>query len=128
MQVMLVIPGRLPGLNEYVAAERSSSGKHLAARMKRDVETAIQWCIWAQLKGVRFERPVRMEYRWVEENRKRDKDNIAFAKKFVQDSLVAAGVLPNDGWRWIVSFSDSFTVDREHPRVEVLITEVEDEV
>lgn len=128
MQAILVIPGRLPALNDYVKVERSRAGRHLAAQLKRETETMIQWCIKAQLRGVQFKNAVHIDYRWVEENRKRDKDNIAFAKKFIQDSLVSSGVLQNDGWRWIDSFSDDFAVDKKNPRVEVLITEVEDEV
>lgn len=118
----LVIQGRLPGLNEYITAERRH--RQQAAALKRQAEQAIGWEIRAQLKGKRFERPVVMRYRWVEPNRKRDKDNIAFAKKFIQDALVQCGTLKNDGWREIVSFSDAFDVDAKHPRVEVEIEEV----
>ena len=50
-----------------------------------------------------------------------DKDNIAFAKKFIQDSLVHAGVLANDGWNQIEGFTDDFAVDPKNPRVEVTI-------
>ena len=41
----------------------------------------------------------------------RDRDNIAFAKKFINDALVACGVLPNDGWRNIHTMFDMFDVD-----------------
>ena len=75
----LILP-RLPGLNEYISAERSN--KHAAAGMKRQCEREIRLCIRAQWKGkVRFRRPVAMRYLWVEKNKRRDKDNIAFAKK-----------------------------------------------
>ena len=66
-----------------------------------------------------------IHYTWVEPNRRRDKDNIAFAKKFVQDSLVRMGVLENDGWKQIEYFTDSFAVDPENPRVEVIIEDYE---
>ena len=56
---------------------------------------------------------------------RRDKDNIAFAKKFIQDSLVHAGVLQNDGWKHIEHFTDDFAVDPKNPRVEVVIEEFE---
>ena len=51
------------------------------------------------------------------------KDNIAFAKKFIQDSLVKEKVIQNDGWKEIDSWSDEFSVDAQHPRVEVDIEE-----
>jgi len=39
----------------------------------------------------------------------------------VQDALVKAGVLANDGWQEIVSFADRFGIDKENPRVEIVI-------
>ena len=52
------------------------------------------------------------------------KDNIAFAKKFIQDALVKSRVLKNDGWNDIDGFSDDFRVDKKRPRVEVRIEEI----
>lgn len=123
MEKKLVIPGKLPGLNEYTTAERTHRQK--AARIKSQVQEDISWCIKRQLKKTKFDKPVHMAYTWIEPNRYRDKDNIAFAKKFIQDALVRNGVLKNDGWKEIDGFSDSFEVDRENPRVEV---EISDEV
>lgn len=115
------IPGRLPGLNDYIKAERGN--KYVAARIKRETEDRIQWAIRAKLKGVRFHTPVRMRYHWYEPNTRRDKDNIAFARKFIQDALVVAGVLQGDGWKHIDGFTDRFFVDANIPRVEVTITD-----
>ena len=120
----LIIPGTLPGLNEYTVASRTN--RYAAAQMKKKIQQLIEHCIMQQLRGVRFEKPVRIAFTWCEPNRKRDKDNIAFAKKFIFDALVESGVIPNDGWKNIDSFSDSFTVDAQHPRVEVEIKEVEE--
>ena len=88
----LTIPGLLPGLNEYVDAERGAKGKYKAAAMKKQAENVIGYMIKTQLRGVRFTRPVVIHYTWIEPNRRRDKDNIAFAKKFIQDSLVHAKI------------------------------------
>ena len=88
----LTIPGLLPGLNEYIDAERSYKGKYKAASMKRQAQNVIGYMIRTQLRGVRFTRPVVIRYLWVEPSRRRDKDNIAFAKKFIQDALVETGV------------------------------------
>ena len=86
----------------------------------------MRYFIMQQLRGVRFEKPVRIAFTWYEPNKKRDKDNIAFAKKFIFDALVENNVIPNDGWKNIDSFSDSFKVDAQNPRVEVEIMEVEE--
>lgn len=119
MQNKIIIPGTLPGLNDYIDAERSN--KYQAAKLKRQTEEMIVMCIWEQMPGVEISEPVHIEYHWYEPNRRRDKDNIAFAKKFIQDALVKAGVLGNDGWQEIVSFEDKFGVDKENPRVEIVI-------
>lgn len=119
----LTIPGVLPGLNEYIDAERGHKGKYKAAAMKKQAQNVIGFMIKTQLRGVQFTGPVVIHYLWIEPSRRRDKDNIAFAKKFVQDSLVEAGVLKNDGWKEIEHFTDDFAVDQKNPRVEITIEE-----
>ena len=125
MTYRLIVPGPLPGLNEYIEAERRN--KYAAANMKRRTESANISAAKEQLRGVRLTRPVVMRYTWVERNRRRDRDNVAFARKFVQDALVRCGVLRGDGWKEIAGFTDAFAVDRERPRVEVTLREVEEE-
>ena len=125
MKYKLTIPGLLPGLNEYIDAERSHKGKYTAASMKRPAQNVIGYMIRTQLRGVRFTRPVVIRYLWIEPSRRRDKDNIAFAKKFIQDALVETGVLRNDGWSEIEGFTDNFALDPKNPRVEVTIEEME---
>jgi Holliday junction resolvase RusA-like endonuclease len=72
--------------------------------------------------------PVRMRYKWYEKDRRRDKDNISgYGRKVIQDGLVKAGVLLDDGWKDIDSFSDEFAVDKQRPRVEIEIEESEGE-
>lgn len=56
----------------------------------------------------------------------RDLDNISsFGRKVIQDALVNAAILKGDGWKYVVGFSDRFEVDKENPRIEVLIREAE---
>jgi Holliday junction resolvase RusA-like endonuclease len=123
MTVTITIDGTLPGANEYINAERSN--RYLAATMKRETQELIAAIARMETHGIVFEKPVKIAYRWVEPNRKRDLDNIAFARKFVQDALVSAGILTGDGWAQIVGFADEFAVDKEWPRVEITIEEVE---
>lgn len=124
-KVKLVIHEMLPDLNDYIGALNASP--YAGARMKKRVQEGIEWEALAQIK-IKFDgkRPVYMSYLWVERNTRRDKDNIAFAKKFIQDALVETGILKNDGWRQVCGFEDHFTVDSKHPRVEVIIEEVKE--
>lgn len=123
MEYVLVIPGKLHNLNDYIYAERSN--RYVGSQMKKaDQELIIQY-VKQQLKGIKIEKPVFMEYTWYEINKQRDKDNISsYGRKIIQDGLVKSGVLQGDGWGDIDGFSDTFEVDKENPRVEVRIIEV----
>jgi Holliday junction resolvase RusA-like endonuclease len=118
----LVIPGALPGLNEYSTLERRN--RYQAATMKKQAEAIVIAEAKRQLRGVKLTGPVDIDCYWFERNRRRDKDNIAFAKKFIFDGLVNSGVLRDDGWDEINDIRDKFAVDPKRPRVEVVIREV----
>lgn len=116
-----VIGGRLPGLNEYISAERTS--RYQGASLKRQAELLVRHAA-RSLGKWSPNGPVFMVYRWFEPDRRRDKDNISsFGRKVIQDALVHGGWLPNDGWKTIDGFRDFFFVDQKHPRVEVEIWE-----
>lgn len=124
MEYLLTIPGTLNNLNDYITAERTN--RHKGAKMKADNGNIVAVAIRQCFRGVRIEKPVFMEYLWIEPNKRRDKDNISsFGRKVIQDALVSAGVLKDDGWKYVVGFSDRFDVDKNNPRIEVLIREVE---
>lgn len=120
----LTIPGVLPGLNEYTEANRRN--KYAAAKMKNQCEHLIMLMIKSQLRGVKLNGPVQVRFTWFEPNRCRDKDNIAFAKKFIFDAMVKTKLIPGDGWKYIEGFEDKFSVDKKKPRVEVEIEEIGD--
>lgn len=125
MEYHFMVKGTLPGLNDYLKAERSFSKGHSCGNdMKQKYQMVISSAIRTQLKRLAIKSPVKIEYRFYEPNRKRDLDNIAgVAHKFIQDALVKCGVLENDGWQNITGFSDLFFVDRENPRIVITIKE-----
>lgn len=117
--IKLIIPGTLPNLNDYITAERRH--RQEAAAMKRQAEQVVLVAA-RRLRRVRLSGPVVMRYAWYEPNKRRDKDNVSsFGRKVIQDALVRAGILHNDGWADIDGFSDDFYVDKANPRVEVEI-------
>lgn len=120
MEAGLIIPGRFPSLNDYIAAERKN--RHIAAKMKRE-ETKRVADIAANSDMPTFQKPVHVYFTWVEPNRRRDIDNIAFAHKFILDGLVDAGVLKGDSQKYVTGFVDLFRVDKDNPHVSVLITD-----
>ena len=114
------IQGRLTTANEFIAA--CNTNRNIGGRLKREEETRI--CYYAlKLRG-KLLKKVRITFEWHEKDKKRDLDNIAFAKKFILDGLQKISVLENDGWKQIAGFEDKFFIDAKNPRVEVIIEEV----
>lgn len=90
------IPFRLPGLNEYIDACRGN--KYGGAKMKKDIENRIfPYFIGLDV----FTGPIKIGYTWHEKTKRRDIDNVAFAKKFIQDSLVTLGKIKGDSPRYV---------------------------
>lgn len=111
---------KLPSLNEYVNVCRTN--KFEASSYKQRLETAIGLFIWDLPK---FEKPVTIRFRWIEGNKRRDYDNVAFAKKFILDALVKAGKLKDDNRKCVRGFADTFEYGPE-TKVIIYITEVVD--
>ena len=123
MTYEIQIPGKLPGLNDYISACRTRP--QAGAAMKRKAERDVSVFINRTFRGERVRCPVVIEYTWYEPNEKRDLDNIAaFGMKVIQDALVKCGVLKNDGWKYIIGFENRFRVDRKDPHITVIIKEV----
>jgi len=116
----MFIKDTMPGLNDYSDAERKH--RQVAATMKRTQTERVAWVAKTQLTP--FNGPIALNFTYKEKNRKRDKDNIAFAKKFILDGLVMAGIIPNDTWAWIDSWTESFVVDAADPGITVTIYQV----
>lgn len=118
----IVIPHVFHSLNEYIDANRGAkSGRYSGNNMKQEDQAIIR----AYLPRIRIKRPVYIQYTYYERNKRRDMDNISgYFHKVFQDALVAAGIIPDDGWQWIRGFSDDFKVDAKWARVEVIIAEV----
>ena len=66
------------------------------------------------MKSTKIDSPVKINFTWVEENKKRDLDNICFAKKFILDALVKANVLQDDKQNYVVGFTDTFRYGSEN--------------
>lgn len=120
----LIIPGRLPGLNEYTEATRSN--RHQGAKLKGQCQELIKWYIRAQLHGKTIDKPVFLLFTFYEIDKRRDHDNVSsFARKIIQDALVECGTLQDDGWDYVTGYLDKFAVDRKNPRIVVQFIEQE---
>lgn len=81
-----------------------------SAKYKKSIEDEIGLFIKSLPK---FENPVRIHFHWIEENRRRDLDNICYAKKFILDALVKFGKLKDDNSKCVTAFTDSFGYGKE---------------
>lgn len=115
-----VINGRMPGLNEYINKERSN--RYMGSKMKKEWNEVTEYAIRQQLKRVQIIGQVRLHYIFYEMNNRRDLDNVAgFAHKIIQDALVRTNVIKDDSPKYVVGFTDKFAIDRENPRILVMI-------
>ena len=78
--------------------------------MKKNVEKDIDWYINLLPQ---YQNPIKIHFHWVEENKKRDLDNVCFAKKFILDSMVKAGKLKDDNRNYVKGFADTFEYGKE---------------
>lgn len=116
------ISGVMTALNEYINVERTPRrGATMAAKIKRYETQRVQYSAHDVAPVKKY--PVRIKMTWFCPDGRHDPDNIAFAKKFILDGLVHAGILVNDGWKQVRGFSDEFEIDADNPGVQVEIIE-----
>ena len=120
--IHLTIPGELTDLNTYINAERRN--RHIAAKIKK--EETYRVAMEARAVPIyavpECQYPVRVEFTWYTKNLRKDVDNVTFAKKFILDGLVEAGILEDDNRKHVALATDiGIRVDKENPRVEISI-------
>lgn len=119
----IVIQGELMDLNNFIDKQRANRFGGANAKKKETDKCAI-YIKRAMNQGLRVDKlPVHLNISWYMKNKRKDKDNIAFAKKFILDGMIQARLIRNDGWKEISGFTDEFHVDKNNPRVEVTIYE-----
>jgi Holliday junction resolvase RusA-like endonuclease len=111
---------KLPSLNDYIRICRGN--KFAAAKYKKNLETQIGMYI---LKMPKFTKPIKIHFTWIEGTKRRDYDNICFAKKFILDAMQKYGKLENDNRKYVYAFTDSFEYGKE-TKVILEIEEKED--
>ncbi len=116
------IQDSLCDLNRYVNACRANY--HAGNAIKRTETSRVYWEAKKQKLKPITQYPVRIVYRWYSKNERMDIDNVAFAKKFINDGLVEAKVLENDSRKFVLAFEDHFFIDKKNPRIEIEINPI----
>ena len=122
-KIKFVIKGKLDGLNEYIRACRANRYKG-AEMVKKNERLIMAYILQAVNFGEVYEvknYPIKLNINWYEQDNRRDIDNITFATKFIQDSLVRTGILEDDSRKYINQVNHSVFTDKENPRIEVEI-------
>lgn len=120
-RVICEINMKLPSFNDYEKVCRKN--RHESAKYKKDLEQEIGEFIQNMPE---FQNPVKIHFHWIEGNKKRDLDNICFAKKFILDAMVKCGKLKDDNRKHVMGFTDSFDYGDE-TRVVLYIEEVKND-
>ena len=122
-EIKFVIKGKLDGLNEYIRACRANRYKG-AEMVKKNERLVMAYILQAVNFGEVYEvknYPIKLNINWYEQDNRRDIDNITFATKFIQDSLVRTGILEDDSRKYINQVNHTVFTDKENPRIEVEI-------
>ena len=122
--LIITIPGELTDLNSYIKA---TNGNRLAGNKVKQADTNLIMYRFLEAKaaGLRIQTPIKIHFKWFCKNKRKDPDNVAFAKKAILDGMQKAGVIQNDGRNEIRGFIDDFEIDKDYPRIEIEILEVE---
>lgn len=133
MRYKIVIPGifygrnrTFPDLNNYIAA---CNRRHVEGnRLKQEYAKIASIYIRKTVKGIKIAKPLIVTYIFYEVDRKRDLDNcLCFTSKCFLDALQFCEVIPNDGWNEIKEIRGLHYVDKDNPRIEIILEEIDRE-
>lgn len=115
----LIIPGRLPCMNDLIAANRLN--KYAGAGVKKKTQKEIILILRPQAKGRKFTEKVNIRIEYYEKDMRRDEDNVMSAAKFILDAMQDIKLIPNDSRKYVHLTQEVFT-DRENPRIEIEVS------
>ena len=125
---LIVIPKELTDLNTYINAERRHRMQGANIK-KRETNVCIAYLKQAINKGFDIDRvkyPLQITFKWYAKDRRKDLDNIAYAKKYIMDAMQKVNLIENDGYKQVQRYTDIYLVDKDNPRVEIEIRSMSD--
>lgn len=118
MKQILEIKMSLPSMNEIINLSKQHWSQY--ASPKKGYDAIIAAFARQQLKPI-DKYPISVEFHWYAKDGRTDADNLSAGKKFILDGLVKAGILKGDNYKYFSEFRDLFFIDKENPRVEVIL-------
>lgn len=135
---VLFVPGPLPNLNEIIDARANAFIPKSAVIPGRGISSARFPNEWGRIKKRWHDIVAKcakeqgftvpdiggfMNFLILEPNKRRDPDNVgAGAQKVIQDGLVEAGYLKNDGWKFVHGYRHHFSIDAANPGTYLVVT------
>lgn len=116
------VRGPLPCLNDMLDAAKGCGGRGYGYSSMKKIWTETAYYAVKAVRPPVLKR-IELVFQWRENDKRRNPDNIAAAKKFILDGMVKAKVIPNDGWDEVAGWDDRF-VTRKPGGVLVTVTEV----
>lgn len=118
----LIVHGQLPGRNELIKADR----RHWAegGKLKKQATDLVAW--EAAIQHIKPVGKCHITIQCFEPDMRRDSDNVQTgAVKPILDGLKLAGVIKDDSRKYVRLTMLPVEIDRENPRVEVWIEDID---
>lgn len=129
MEYKIIIPGQMKGLNELLNGryyDKRSRSYHNKVKSENDALCVDAIRFSRSLRKVKIRNPIIIDYRIFAGDKRHDRMNLLSAiDKSFEDALQKTGIIKNDGWDDVLNTTHSFYIDRENPRIEITITEVD---
>ena len=132
MKYRITIPNWCSGLNELLNHQEKrydyrTKKMRVYNTEKTKNERLIRQCLYKQnLDKVRIEKPIAIHYMIYAKDKMHDRQNLGSClDKCFCDALQTLKILKNDGWNDIVKIGFDYDVDRNNPRAEITITELD---
>lgn len=130
MKYHVTVKGFESGLNELLKGriyDHRTKKYRNAVKNRNDALCAKFIRLSRDLRGVHIDKPVIIHYAFYVENKMHDRMNTAsaFIKSF-EDALQKCNIICDDGYDDVLTPTLEFSIDKQNPRVEVIIEEVEE--
>ncbi|MGX7133113.1 RusA family crossover junction endodeoxyribonuclease [Enterococcus songbeiensis] len=125
--IKITIPSELMDLNNFITAQRTNYRVGNRVKQRETMKCASAF-MPKRLEIRKMSLPLSLKITWYCKNKAKDKDNIAFALKFILDGMIKSGAISNDGWKEIGDFSHDFQVDKNNPRIEIEVFNYDEKI
>lgn len=122
--------GKFPvkGLNELLAGRfYNPRTKRYYNPVKEENDKVCRSAIRKYMRGVKIDKPIQCTYLIFHKDKKHDRGNVyTSVEKSFLDALQECNVIKNDGYDDVLDGIFKSDIDKENPRIEIFIEEIED--